>query len=107
MILKDSWNDLGGKDMIDSFEKKWCEWSINNTIEWFEFVLKSKGLTANLNGVGNDYEIEDYSSDDEYEDEDNDDTDDTKQEMNKEIDLQILNHVYKACDLMLRKIFQY
>ena len=64
--IQDSWNNLGGNDMIDSFEKKWCEWSIDDTIEWFEFVLNMKNL-----GVKDDDEIEYYSSSDDDDEDDN------------------------------------
>ena len=63
--------------MIGSFEEKWREWSVDDTVEWFEFVLNTKGL--NLND-------ENYSSSDDDEDEDNDETEDKKQEINEDID---------------------
>ena len=61
--IKDSWNNLGGIDIIDSFEKKWHQWDVDDTSRWFEFVLNSKGLVMNEDDRYDDYEIEDYSSD--------------------------------------------
>ena len=65
--IKNSWNDLGGNNVIDSFEENWCHWNINDTIKWFKFTLSGKGLDFQ-----DDYKIEHYcsgSSDDENEDE--------------------------------------
>ena len=62
--------------MIDSFEKKWCEWSIDDTTQWFEFVLG-----------GNDKNKDDSSDSDSSDDEDDDETDEKKQEIiNVEVD---------------------
>ena len=52
---------MGGNDTINSFEKKWCEWNINDTIEWFEFVLNSQNVEMDEN-ENDDYEIEDCDS---------------------------------------------
>ena len=58
--IEDSWNNLGGNDIIDSFEKKWCEWDVDDTKKWFEFVLNTKGLKINVdNKYDDDYQIED------------------------------------------------
>ena len=70
-------NNLGGNNIIDSFEKKWCEWSIDNTTQWFEFVLSCDYKTENYSDSDSD------SSDD---DEDDDETDEKKEEANKEVD---------------------
>ena len=77
---------MNGNEIIDSFEEKWCKWNIDDTIQWFDFVLKCKNSNykyidenenydncKHLNYVSDsDYEIEDYSSssDDSYSDED-------------------------------------
>ena len=64
------WNKLGGKDAIDSFEKKWTGWTIDETLQWFNFVLKNNTFNSDNDS---DYEIEYYSSsssDDDDEDED-------------------------------------
>ena len=56
---------------MDSFEKEWCEWSVDDTLKWFEFVLSDK-----------------TDSDDDDDDDDNDETEDEKQETNEEIDFE-------------------
>ena len=61
--IDDSWNELSGNDVIDSFEKNWIEWDIDDTIKWFDFVLKCRNKNHN-NNYNDDYEIENYSSDD-------------------------------------------
>ena len=81
--IQDSWNNLNGNQVIDSFEKTWYEWSIDDTIEWCEFVLSCPG--KGLNEDDDDYSDNSDSTDDE--DEDEDETDDYKQEIiNEEID---------------------
>ena len=81
--IKDSWNNLGGNNVIDSFQQRWYEWDINDTIEWFKFTLNTKNL--NLFGNNDDdndnaYQIEDYSSSsDDNSSCDNIDEDDEKQ----------------------------
>ena len=70
-------NNLDGNNVVDSFEQKWCEWSIDDTTKWFEFVFSCN------------YKIEDYSSSSDSSDEDDDDEDETdekKQEANAQID---------------------
>ena len=89
--IKDLWNNLGGVDTINSFEKKWCEWSIDDTIEWFKFVLNQDGMYDAY-----DYEIEDCSinssdsSDSSGDDDDEEEeADEKKQEMNEiQVDFQ-------------------
>ena len=91
--IKDSWNDLGGHNVIDSFEERWYEWSIIDTVEWFKFTLNSK----NMNGGDHDddYEIEDYSSDDSSDSNSDDmnDNDDEKEalEMRQKIGIDFKN----------------
>ena len=113
--IKDSWNKLGGNDSINTFEKKWCEWDVDDTIEWFKFVLNMK------NGGDDDYEIDDYSTSDSSDSSDDDDDDENdhellddekKQELN-EIDFQdIKSHLlsihFKSKGFpMLSKTFQF
>lgn len=62
-------NELDGDNVIDSFERKWCEWNINDAIKWFDFVLKVQN--GNDRSIDYDYEIDDLSSDDESDDESN------------------------------------
>ena len=72
---------MSGRNLIDSFEKKWCEWSIDETIKWFEFVLNSTNINLELNQDNeryHDYEIEQYSSDSSNDDENVNETDDYK-----------------------------
>ena len=80
--IENSWSDLGGNNVIDSFEQGWYEWNINDTVEWFKFTLNMK----NVNGINsNDYEIENYNSDSSSDDmNENHDQDDEKKvsEMN-------------------------
>ena len=73
--------------MIDSFEKKWCQWTVNDALQWFDFILNTKSLNFNEE---DDYEIEDYSSSDDEDDEDDeeDETDEKKQEINEKINFQ-------------------
>ena len=37
--IEDIRKTLDCDNLIDSFEKRWSEWDINDTIEWFKFVL--------------------------------------------------------------------
>ena len=75
--IKGLWNNLGidGIEAIDSFEKRWCEWSVDDTIEWFEFVLSQDSEHI----YDNDYEIEDYNSSDSSDDDNDEEEDDEKQ----------------------------
>ena len=82
--INNSWNNLGGNNVIDSFERRWYEWDINDTIEWLKFTLNAQKL--NLNSVENnddsDYQIEDYSSSsDDNSGRDDIDQDDEKQRL--------------------------
>ena len=52
-----SWHDLGGNETI---EKNWYNWTIDETIAWFEYTLK----TQDLGFGGNDYYSSGESSDD-------------------------------------------
>ena len=70
--MEQHWNKLGGNEAIHSFEKKWCGWDINDTIKWFDFVLKFN----DQNDDDNDCEIEYYSSEDDDDDENSSDNDD-------------------------------
>ena len=84
--IKDSWENLGGDDIIDSFEKKWCEWDVDDTKKWFEFVLNCKGLKIDEKDddeYDDDYQIEDYSSSDSSDD---DDEQDEKKQDTSQID---------------------
>ena len=114
--IQESWDKLGGNDGINSFEKKWCEWDVDDTTEWFKFVLNMK------NGGDDDYEIDDYSSSDtsdgSHDDQDENDhellDDEKKQELNEEIDFQDIKshllsiHFKSKKDLpMLSKTFQF
>ena len=60
------WNKLGGNATINSFEQKWTQWTIDETVQWFDFVLK--------NSDNNDYEIgyDSSGSEDSENSEDND-----------------------------------
>ena len=55
--LDRSWHDLGGNETI---EKNWYNWTIDETIAWFEYTLK----TQDLGFGGNDYYSSGESSDD-------------------------------------------
>ena len=59
--IENSCNNLGGNDVIDDFERKWCQWDVNDAIKWFEYVLNERDLGIILN-MGDDYVIEDYNS---------------------------------------------
>ena len=112
--IQRSWNYSGGNDGINTFEKKWREWNVDDTIEWFKFVVNMK------NGGGDDYEIDHYSSSetsDSSDDEDKNDhklDDEKKQGINEEIHFQDIKshllsiHFKSKKDLpMLSKTFQF
>ena len=65
--IENSWNDLGGNNVIDLFERRWYQWNITDTIEWFRFTLDDKNM------------YEEYSSDSSSEHVDDDDDNDEKQ----------------------------
>ena len=65
---------------MESFEKKWCEWSVDDALKWFEFALNVNDKTDDVG------DIEDFSSSDD-EDED-DETDEKQTEINEEIDFE-------------------
>ena len=105
--IKDSRNNV-----IDSFEQRWCEWDINDTIEWFKFVLNAKNL--NLNLIGNnddndhDYQIEDCSSSsDDNSGRGNIDQDDEKQklEMIEAIDFKYIKSKLLSTEFGAKKYF--
>lgn len=70
--MNNLWNGLNGDNAIDLFESKWCEWNIDETIKWFDFVIKWNNYNdnkkiddqKNTNDHDSDYEIEFYSDDD-------------------------------------------
>ena len=40
------WNALKGNDVIDEFEQKWTQWNVDDTLNWFSFVLKCKKYSS-------------------------------------------------------------
>ena len=44
------WTQVYGDNLIDSFEKEWTQWSVDDTIKWFDLVLKIESY----NGVESD-----------------------------------------------------
>ena len=79
---------MGGSDTINSFEKKWCEWSVDETIGWFEFVLNSQN--GDIMNEDDDYEIEDYSSGSDSSSNNENERDDEKHEaeVNEKVDFE-------------------
>ena len=78
----DYWIKLNGSDLINSFEMNWTQWTIDDTIKWFDFVLTTHNyhpnndnpnidLTSNTDKDG--YDTSDNSSDDDDDDDDDDD----------------------------------
>ena len=53
------------KNKIDAFEQNWTKWSIDDTIEWFKYVLvcKQNKPKPQNNDENNENEIEFYDSD--------------------------------------------
>ena len=93
--------------MIESFEQKWWKWSIDDTVEWFNFQLRqSKHCNANYSYNSNstqngqdynydsDYEIENYSSGEQSKS-DNDEKDET---VELEIDFEFVESRMKLFD---------
>ena len=68
--FKKSWQTLSGDDAIESFEKRWYEWDINDTLKWFDFILKTRDCTC-------DCDVSSSEDDSEQDSEDNDDHDNT------------------------------
>ena len=56
--FEECFNKLGGNNAINSFESKWTQWTIDETLKWFDFVLKN----GNIENDDDDYQIEDYTS---------------------------------------------
>ena len=89
--MNEYWNSLNGNNVIDAFEKKWFEWTIDDTIRWFDFVLKCKD-SGDSDHSDSDYEIHDCSSDESESERDDEnengsnaitmDMDEKKQEIN-------------------------
>ena len=40
--ISNSWNKLGGNDVIDKYEKGWREWNVDDTVQWFEFIKNKR-----------------------------------------------------------------
>ena len=113
-------NNLCKQGAMESFESKWIEWDINETVKWFDFVLKYKSHKNknrhcnkdgdNDNDYDSDYDIEDYSSsssDDSGADGDptNDNVgEDEKQcEITKEIDYNVIKSRLNAIKFRAKK----
>ena len=65
----ENWSKLNGDNLIDSIEKEWTQWSIDDALKWFDLILKMEkskedGPKFNDNNCDSDsdYEIDDYSS---------------------------------------------
>ena len=104
--VKDSWNNLGGNDAVVSFEKRWCEWSVDETTQWFAFLLDTKSV--DIYG-DDDYEIEDYSSStsNSGDENDNDEEDDEKKQETNEVlvDFKHVESVLYGMDFNAKKYF--
>ena len=38
------------EESINKFEKEWCKWSVDDTVEWFKFIIaKEKCINVNYN----------------------------------------------------------
>ena len=84
----DHWSKLNGDEMIESFEKEWTQWTVDDTIQWFDFVLKMERLrrdndepqtAAGKHNSGYDSNSEDYSDESSSSDDNRDDRDDEKE----------------------------
>ena len=83
-------NKLNGNEIIDSFEKEWTKWNVDQTIIWFKLILKNvkNNECNNNNNSDRDYEIEYYgcSSDDTSSSNDSEEENDEKKDIEQEID---------------------
>lgn len=72
---KGFWNTLGGTNTINSFEKDWTKWTIDDTVKWFDFVIKKHDMDGMDHDNDNKFDSECYSSsssdDEENENDDN------------------------------------
>ena len=107
--IKDSWDILDGSNVADEFERRWCDWSVNDTIKWFQLTLiNSKNI--NLNGDdsnnsnsnnNNGDEIQECSS--ESSDEDDDGDDETNNYNHDATDYQHVQKLLFAMDFNAKK----
>ena len=104
------WSKLNGDNLIDSFEKEWTQWSIDDTINWFDFVLKmeetrysnDKHQNGNVNINGNDYnsDSESYSDDSDSDSESgSDETSDDNHDDEKERELEKNRKKFKSNEI--------